>query len=78
VILDFNAGDLIQLHGQPTNYKLSRGAYTAAGLTNMQGVIINRVSAGAIDETIGFVRGASLATLTLADSSQFIYAGLIR
>jgi uncharacterized repeat protein (TIGR01451 family) len=76
VIVDFSADDLIQLHGGPSDYRLSRGAYTGAGLTNMQGLYVNKVTPGPTDEIIGFVSGATLATLSLSNYNQFIYTGM--
>ena len=74
VIMDFSTEDLIQLHGRPSDYRLSRGAFTGAGLTNSQGLYINKVTPGSMDEIVGFVSGATLATLSLSNYNQFIYA----
>jgi hypothetical protein len=74
VILDFSSGDLIQLHGSPADYKLSRGAYTGGGFTNMRGLYISQVTPGSLDEVVGFIKGASLDTLSLTSNDQFIYA----
>ncbi|MFN9569613.1 MAG: VWD domain-containing protein [Cyanobacteriota bacterium] len=74
VILDFSAGDLIQLHGSAAGYKLSAGAYTGGGFTNMKGLYISALTPGSLEEVIGFVKGATLGTLSLANISQFIYA----
>jgi hypothetical protein len=74
VILDFSAGDLIQLHGSAAGYKLSAGAYTGGGFTNMKGLYISAFTPGSLEEVIGFVKGATLGTLSLANMSQFIYA----
>jgi hypothetical protein len=74
VILDFSSGDLIQLHGSPADYKLSKGAYTGGGFTNMRGLYISQVTPGSLDEVVGFIKGASLDTLSLTSNDQFIYA----
>jgi len=74
VILDFSSGDLIQLHGSQSYYKLSKGAYTGGGFTNMRGLYISQVNTGSLDEVVGFIKGASLDTLSLTSNDQFIYA----
>ena len=74
VILDFGSGDLIQLHGSPADYKLSKGAYTGGGFTNMRGFYISQVTPGSLDEVVGFIKGASLDTLSLTSNDQFVYA----
>jgi hypothetical protein len=74
VILDFSSGDLIQLHGSPADYKLSKGAYTGGGFTNMRGLYVSQVTPGSLDEVVGFIKGASLDTLSLTSNDQFIYA----
>lgn len=74
VILDFSSGDLIQLHGSPADYKLSKGAYTGGGFTNMRGLYISQITPGSLDEVVGFINGASLDTLSLTSNDQFIYA----
>lgn len=74
VILDFSSGDLIQLHGSPADYKLSKGAYTGGGFTNMRGLYISQATPGSLDEVVGFIKGASLDTLSLTSNDQFIYA----
>jgi hypothetical protein len=74
VILDFSARDLIQLHGSPADYKLSKGAYTGGGFTNVKGLYISQITPGSVDEIVGFVKGAGLETLSLTSYDQFIYA----
>jgi len=74
VILDLSFGDLIQLNGSPADYKLSKGAYTGGGFTNMRGLYISQVTPGSLDEVVGFIKGASLDTLSLTNNDQFIYA----
>ena len=66
LITDFNAGDRIQLHGLATDYRLISGRYS--GLT---GVRIDALSP--TPEAIGFVQGSTLASLNLANSSQFLF-----
>ena len=66
LITDFNAGDRIQLHGLATDYRLISGRY--AGLA---GVRIDALSP--TPEAIGFVQGSTLASLNLANSSQFLF-----
>jgi hypothetical protein len=66
LISDFNAGDRIQLHGLATDYRLISGRYA--------GVVGLRIDAlSPTPEAIGFVQGATLASLNLANSSQFLF-----
>ena len=68
-ITDFSAGDKIRLYSDPTYYQLSTARY--AGL---RGVQINALPhASSTPEPIGFVQAATLTTLTLTNSEQFIY-----
>jgi hypothetical protein len=67
VISDFSFADTIQLHGQPTDYTLVSGRH--AGI---RGVRIDALLSGTA-EAIGFVQGATLAGLNLADASQFTF-----
>jgi hypothetical protein len=68
-ITDFSAGDKIRLYSDPTYYQLSTARY--AGL---RGVQINALPhASSTPEPIGFVQAATLTTLTLTNSAQFIY-----
>ena len=66
LVTDFNAGDRIQLHGVASDYRLISGRY--AGVA---GVRIDALSPN--PEAIGFVQGATLASLNLANSSQFLF-----
>ena len=66
LITDFNAGDRIQLHGLATDYRLISGRYSG-----LAGVRIDALSP--TPEAIGFVQGATLASLNLAHSSQFLF-----
>jgi 2',3'-cyclic-nucleotide 2'-phosphodiesterase (5'-nucleotidase family)/sugar lactone lactonase YvrE len=66
LISDFNAGDRIQLHGLATDYRLISGRYSGVA-----GVRIDALSP--TPEAIGFVQGATLASLNLANASQFLF-----
>lgn len=66
LISDFNAGDRIQLHGLASDYRLISGRYGGVA-----GVRIDALSP--TPEAIGFVQGATLASLNLANSSQFLF-----
>jgi len=66
LVTDFNAGDRIQLKGPATDYRLISGRY--AGVA---GVRIDALSP--TPEAIGFVQGATLASLNLANASQFLF-----
>jgi 2',3'-cyclic-nucleotide 2'-phosphodiesterase (5'-nucleotidase family) len=66
LITDFTPGDRIQLHGLATDYRLISGRY--AGVA---GVRIDALSPN--PEAIGFVQGSTLASLNLANSSQFLF-----
>jgi hypothetical protein len=69
VITDFNAGDSIALFGAASLYQLSRGSYGGTS-----GLWIQLLpTGGGLSERIGFVQGATLSTLSLANSSQFVY-----
>jgi hypothetical protein len=67
ILTDFNAGDRIQLHGNASDYTLVSGRHN-----RIAGVRIDAIASGS-PECIGFVQGAKLATLNLADSTQFIF-----
>ena len=66
VITDFNNGDRIQLKGTPGDYRLISGRHAG-----VPGVRIDALSPSA--EAIGFVQTASLASLNLANLSQFVF-----
>ncbi|GEM_PF-6214369 len=80
VITDFNAGDMIQLHGASSSYRLVAGVYN-----QVRGVRIQMVNGATLplpgggstalvgDEAIGFVQGATLSSLNLSNSTQFLY-----
>ena len=67
LITDFTPGDRIQLHGLATDYRLISGRYAG-----VHGVRIDALSP--TPEAIGFVQGSTLASLSLADPSQFVFA----
>jgi 2',3'-cyclic-nucleotide 2'-phosphodiesterase (5'-nucleotidase family) len=66
LITDFTSDDRIQLHGLATDYRLISGRY--AGVS---GIRIDALSP--TPEAIGFVQGSTLASLSLADPSQFVF-----
>jgi Ca2+-binding RTX toxin-like protein len=66
LITDFTSDDRIQLHGLATDYRLISGRY--AGVS---GVRIDALSP--TPEAIGFVQGSTLASLSLANPSQFVF-----
>jgi hypothetical protein len=69
VISDFTSGDRIQLFGNSSNYALVSGRYNG-----IRGIRIDSIAApGSSAEVIGFVQGANLASLNLANTAQFLY-----
>jgi len=69
VIKDFTTGDQIQLYGISANYQLVSGRYDGK-----RGIRIDALlTPGDSPEVIGFVQGATLTSLNLANSSQFSY-----
>ena len=69
VIKDFTAGDKIQLYGNSANYMLASARYDGK-----RGIRIDALlTPGDSPEVIGFVQGATLASLNLANSNQFSY-----
>jgi hypothetical protein len=66
-ITDFSVGDKITLLGSAANYRLSSAFYSSFG-----GVLINALLPASTPETIGFVQSATLASLCLANTDQFI------
>jgi hypothetical protein len=69
VIKDFSAGDKIQLYGNSTNYALA-----SARFDGKRGIRIDALlTPGDSPEVIGFVQGATLASLNLANTNQFSY-----
>jgi 2',3'-cyclic-nucleotide 2'-phosphodiesterase (5'-nucleotidase family) len=67
VITDFGTGDKIQLNGSSSDYTLVSGRHN-----RIPGVRIDALSPGS-QEAIGFVQGAILASLNLADPKQFTF-----
>jgi hypothetical protein len=66
LITDFTSDNRIQLHGLASDYRLISGRY--AGVS---GVRIDALSP--TPEAIGFVQGSTLASLSLANPSQFVF-----
>jgi hypothetical protein len=66
LITDFNAGDRIQLKGVATDYRLISGRYAGVAGVRIDALL-------PIPEAIGFVQGSTLASLSLVDSSQFVF-----
>jgi len=69
VIRDFTAGDKIHLYGNSANYSLASGRYDGKRGIRIDALFTLEDS----PEVIGFVQGATLASLNLANSSQFSY-----
>jgi len=69
VIKDFTAGDKIQLYGNSANYMLASGRYDGKKGIRIDALLTPEDS----PEVIGFVQGATLASLNLTNSSQFSY-----
>jgi hypothetical protein len=67
-ITDFSVGDKITLFGSAANYRLSSAFYSS-----FRGVLINALLPASTPEPIGFVQSATLASLNLANTDQFIY-----
>ncbi|MEB3260900.1 MAG: 5'-nucleotidase C-terminal domain-containing protein, partial [Cyanobacteriota bacterium] len=67
LITDFGAGDRIQLHGSSSDYLLVSGRHN-----RIPGVRIDVLTLGS-PEAIGFVQGATLASLNLANATQFTF-----
>jgi ELWxxDGT repeat protein len=72
-ITDFNAGDRIQLFGDPSGYQLTSVRYS--GLRGVQINVLSGPGSGSTPEAIGFVQGATLAGLSLSNPAQFSYLG---
>ncbi len=67
LLTDFGVGDMIQLHGSSSDYRLVSGRHN-----RIAGVRIDALFQGS-PETIGFVQGATLASLNLAETTQFTF-----
>ena len=73
IIQDFASGDKIQLWGESSMYSLASALNT--GISGVR-IDLNPISPsvpGALPEAIGFVRGATLASLSLSNPLQFLY-----
>mgnify|MGYP006278230419 CR=1 FL=1 len=78
-ITDYSAGDMMQLKGPASNYVLNT-SYNYQGIIGT-GVFLNDGSGSGSnksawdskDELIGFIQGASASSLSLTNSSQFIF-----
>ena len=70
LITDFTSDDRIQLHGASGAYRLVSGRHGG-----IPGVRIDALATapGNTPEAIGFVQGATLASLTLTNPNQFLY-----
>jgi Ca2+-binding RTX toxin-like protein len=70
LITDLSADDRIQLHGASSAYRLVSGRHGG-----IPGVRIDALATapGNTPEAIGFVQAATLASLTLTNSNQFLY-----
>jgi Ca2+-binding RTX toxin-like protein len=64
VITDFNAGDRIRLHGTSSDYRLISGRHGGVAGVRLDALLPT-------PEAIGFVQGATLASLNLASAAQF-------
>lgn len=70
VIRDFSVGDRIQLWGDSTKYSLVSSLN--AGIRGIR-IDLNPQTPGALGEAIGFVQSATLSSLNLSNTSQFLY-----
>jgi predicted extracellular nuclease/phosphodiesterase/alkaline phosphatase D-like protein len=66
LIIDFNAGDRIQLRGPSTDYRLISGRYGGVAGVRIDALLPT-------PEAIGFVQGTTLASLSLGNPSQFVF-----
>ena len=73
IILDFASGDKIQLWGESSMYSLASALNTGISGVRIDLNPINPLVPGALPEAIGFVRGATLASLSLSNPLQFLY-----
>lgn len=80
LITDFHAGDRIQLYGTSGDYLLNAGFYAGSSgvrISLRAGTSLPQPGVGMAplvgNEAIGFVQGASLASLNLSNPSQFLY-----
>jgi hypothetical protein len=70
VIKDFTAGDRIQLWGDASKYTLVSALNS--GVRGLR-IDLNPVAPGDLGEAIGFVQAATTTSLSLGNSSQFLY-----
>ena len=73
IIRDFSAGDRIQLWGASSMYSLVSTLNAGFSGVRIDLNPTNPLISGALPEAIGFVRGATLASLNLSNSTQFLY-----
>jgi hypothetical protein len=73
IIRDFASGDRIQLWGANSMYSLVSALNAGASGVRIDLKPINSLVPGALPEAIGFVRGATLASLNLSNPLQFHY-----
>jgi hypothetical protein len=73
IIRDFASGDRIQLWGANSMYSLVSALNAGTSGVRIDLKPINSMVPGALPEAIGFVRGATLASLNLANPLQFLY-----
>ena len=73
IIRDFASGDRIQLWGANSMYSLVSALNTGTSGVRIDLKPINSMVPGALPEAIGFVRGATLASLNLFNPLQFHY-----
>jgi len=76
IIRDFSAGDRIQLWGTSSMYSLVSTLNAGISGVRIDLKPINPIISGVLPEAIGFVRGATLASLNLSSSTQFLYQNL--
>jgi len=73
IIRDFTTGDRIQLWGASSMYNLVSALYTGSNGVRIDLNPLNPLIPGVLPEAIGFVRGATLASLNLSNPNQFLY-----
>jgi predicted extracellular nuclease len=73
IIRDFAPGDRIQLWGANSKYNLVSALNAGTSGVRIDLNPINSLVPGALPEAIGFVRGATLASLNLSNPLQFLY-----
>lgn len=68
IIRDFSSGDSIRLWGTSSQYSLVPTLFNGSRGVRID---LNPLTAGALPEAIGFVQGATLASLSIANPNQF-------